>query len=221
MHKKIIRKAKTRILRKLSYYSQIGQDRIVLKILKNKKDGFFIDIGANDGVTFSNTKYMEELGWNGICVEPNPDMFEKLEKARRCSCVNSAIGSKNKQAKFTKINGDACMLSGLSEFLTNNDKERIKNETTNRSGQIEEINVNVITFDELLNDSNITKVDYISIDTEGSEFEILKNINFSKYDISVLTVENNYNDNERREYMRKQGYRIIKCLWDDIYIKKK
>ena len=57
----------------MKFYSQCGQDKWAYEnLFKNKNDGFFIEIGADDGIHFSNTKFFEDLGWNGICIEPSP-----------------------------------------------------------------------------------------------------------------------------------------------------
>lgn len=65
---------------KSQFYSQAGQDKYLIEnIYKNKEKGFFIDIGAHDGITYSNTYYLEkELGWSGICIEPNPKIYKQL-----------------------------------------------------------------------------------------------------------------------------------------------
>jgi len=73
----------------MSYYSQAGQDKWVHDIVGNK--GFFVDIGAYDGVQTSNTYALELAGWDGICVEAHPDYFKLCKAARKCVCVNEAV----------------------------------------------------------------------------------------------------------------------------------
>ena len=204
----------------LKYYSQVGQDKVALEILNYKNKGFFIDIGANDGVTFSNTKTMEELGWQGICIEPDSDMFEALKRNRNCECVNAAVSDKNGKAEFTRIVGKAQMLSGLTTDYCEAHLNRIKRETEANGEKIEKIEITTITFDKLLEQIDKPHViDFVSIDTEGNEMKILQSIDFKRWNITILAVENNYNDESMRTYMTGKGYHLSRCRSDDIYIR--
>jgi hypothetical protein len=69
---------------KLKFQGQFFQDMIAFLYLQNKKDGFYLDIGANDGISGSNTYIFEQIGWNGICIEPQPDVYKILKKYRNC-----------------------------------------------------------------------------------------------------------------------------------------
>ena len=98
----------------MKYYSQFQQDKFINEnFFKNKNSGFFVDIGAHDGVLFSNSKFFEELGWTGVCAEPNPIVFEQLQSVRKCKCVKKAIADKIGHAQFFQIVEGADMLSGL------------------------------------------------------------------------------------------------------------
>lgn len=79
----------------LDFKGEIGQDIIAYLCLKNKKNGFYIDIGAYDGINLSNTYIFEKLGWDGFCVEASPKTFEALKKNRKCDLYNYAVCSKN------------------------------------------------------------------------------------------------------------------------------
>ena len=89
----------------IPYHSQYGQDKIINeRIFGSKRNGFFVDIGANDGITGSNTYFFEkELSWKGVCIEPQPDIFNKLAKNRKSECHNCAVSSKTGTAKFLKV----------------------------------------------------------------------------------------------------------------------
>lgn len=207
-------------MRGMKYYSQYGQDKMVLEILRYKKDGFFVDIGANDGITFSNTKCMEDFGWGGVCAEPDCDVFKKLNNNRKSININAAVGNRNGKAKFTKIVGRAQMLSGLSDQYSEEHYNRMKKEVRENGDSVEEVEVRIVTFDELMKDIPDTKIiDFVSIDTEGSELTVLESIDFKKWNISVLAVEDNYCDNQIRDYMRMQGYNVRECKYDNIFIK--
>src|SRR4051812_34384611 len=86
-------------------YSQEGQDRYLdSKIFRKKRDGFFIEIGAYDGIRFSNTYLFEkERGWKGICIEPIPERFDLLRKNRNAVCIQACVSEMSGTADFLKI----------------------------------------------------------------------------------------------------------------------
>ena len=99
-----------------SKYSQSGQDAYVISHFKNKRNGTFIDIGANDGISLSNTYYLEkELGWSGICFEPIPDIFSRMDKVRNCTKIMAGVADQNTIEKFTFVDGESHMLSGMTK----------------------------------------------------------------------------------------------------------
>lgn len=201
-----------------TFYSQINQDKLALNHFNFKKEGFFIDIGAHDGVNLSNTKTMEELGWKGICIEPNPNVYNDLVNNRKCDSYNLAVSDENGKASFLIVKDIIDeMYSSLSDF---HDKEHIEHAFGALDGKVEKIEVETRTFDKLMEKySDVKTIDFISIDTEGNEFKILKTIDFDKYDIKVLSVENNYDNTEMIEYMKSKGYKAFKNQFDDLYIK--
>src|SRR5262249_45588199 len=91
--------------------SQFGQDRLVLDLLGGKRDGFFLDSGASDGVRASNTHLLERsFGWKGICIEPNATFFSALTRNRKCLCVNCCLYDREGDVDFLE---DARMLGGV------------------------------------------------------------------------------------------------------------
>src|SRR2546426_6776147 len=90
------------------YYSQHSQDRFIDNfLLYGKREGVFVDVGAYDGVALSNTYYFEkELGWTGICIEPNPIAYESLVKNRKCLSLNCGVGGREALLEFLKLPPD-------------------------------------------------------------------------------------------------------------------
>ena len=174
------------------YKGKEGQDRWVLEKLKNKENGYFVDIGATGGLSNSNTYALEKyFNWKGICVEPNPKLraFQALESNRNCICENLCIYNKTGMVDFV-ARGRKVELSGIYADCSS---ATIKHMVEDRNHDI--IQVPAITLLELLDKHNAPKIiDYISIDTEGSEWEILKNFDFNKYIFLTLTIEHNYGD---------------------------
>lgn len=202
----------------MSYYSQDGQDKFLVEnLFKNKNTGFYVDIGANDGITLSNTKILEDIGWDGVCIEPLPDSFNKLIKNRKCESYNVAINDNNSEIEFLKIDGYSEMLSGILENYDPRHLERIEREVKNYGGKKEIIKVKGIKFSELIKEKNI---DYISIDVEGSELNILRSIDFNFHNINYISVENNYGTKEIEDYLSTFGFVFLTNIGADNFFKK-
>lgn len=205
------------------YYSQFGQDQYLHEtFFKGKTDGVFVDIGAHNGIAYSNTKFFEEIGWTGICVEPIPDVFKELKKNRSAICVEGCVFNKKGTAQFLFVNGAPEMLSGLVETYHPLHLQRAKNEIAapNSEGGLEILQVNCYLLNDLLEENQLFHVDYLSIDTEGGEFEIIKSIDFSKFDIEIIDIENNYQDERMIQYITSMGYTKVCSLGCDEIFRK-
>jgi FkbM family methyltransferase len=193
------------------------------RIFKNKPNGVFVEIGAYDGIRYSNTKFFEDmLDWTGICIEPIPEYFEALQKNRPHSiCVNACVAKEEGKALFQRIRSDSFfveMLSGLIDKYDPKHLVRSHREIKEFGGSIELIEVDCVTLNSLLDKYNITHIDYLSIDTEGGELEILQSIDWDRFQIHVIEVENNYRSPEFREYLTNKGYTLIDEKNDEIYL---
>lgn len=204
------------------YYSQYGQDEwLYSNLFKDKKDGLFLDCGAHDGVTLSNTKFFEDLGWNGICVEPIPNVYAKLAANRNCVTLEGAVWSSRCSKTFTIIDGYSEMLSGISESYNQAHIHRINHEVQTHNQNVQNIEVQCFSINDILYDltNNGSKtLDFMSIDVEGSEPEILSSLDYSKYKIKVIVCENNYEDISLRNLMKEKGFSFTKRLGvDDVF----
>ena len=200
------------------YYSQFKQDEVVYNnFFKDKTNGYFVDIGAHNGIEFSNSKFFEEIGWNGVCVEPNPVVFEQLQSVRSCKCVQKAVADRIGIAQFFQILEGADMLSGLVDEFTQKGIETINANLQDFENGFAYIDVELDLFDNIVDQ---TTIDYLSIDTEGNEMKILETIDFNKYDIKVMTIENNEYDNRFMDYLTPKGYKFAGRLGcDELYFK--
>lgn len=201
------------------FYSQYGQDRFLEKYLFKKiNKGFFVDIGANDGITFSNTYFFEKKGWGGICIEPIENVFINLQKNRSSKCFMGVVsGEESDFVDFLHISGEAEMLSGILSKCNNDHTKRIEQEVNNK-GDKNVIKVKNYNFNNIVGKLGI---DYLSIDTEGAELEILKSIDFSKYNIKAITVENNYKDKDINDFLLSNNFfYVISLGCDDLYVNK-
>lgn len=197
-------------------YSQLGQDLTVLKFYNNKRNGYFIEIGASDGITLSNTYLLEkEYDWKGICVEPVPVKYEMLCKNRPNSlCYDKAVYNESEKHVTFDIANNSDLYSGISGHIDCH--QNLVN--ANKS----QIVVTTISFNDLLERSEAPKmIDYLSLDTEGSEYEILKSIDFSRYGFGLIDVEHNYVEPRRteiRKLLTENGYDYLGGnQFDDCY----
>jgi len=156
--------------------------------LKEKRNGYFIDIGADDGMCASNTCLLERFyDWTGICVEPNPrsNAFEYLKINRKCICENVAVFSENTEVEFIA----RVKKSQLSGIL-NPDFHGQAIEAVSQKHPVSIIKA--VTLKSILDKYNAPKIiDYISIDTEGSEYEIIRVFPFDRYQFRLITIEHN------------------------------
>jgi len=206
---------------KEGYRGQFAQDKWIAEtIFPQLRGGIFIDFGAHDGVTFSNTYFLEkELGWSGIAIEPIPHVFEDLKKNRNCQLINACISATPGKAKFYQISGYAEMLSGLYDEYDSQHLQRIEREIKNNGGSCEIQDVDCYSLNQILHDYNISHIDYLNMDIEGAEMSILKTIDFDTFDISVIGCENNYKDFHIPQFMEAHGYALHSILGDEFYIK--
>jgi FkbM family methyltransferase len=210
----------------MTFYSQCGQDEFLEKmIFCGFKDGFFMDIGAHDGVTINNTLYFERNNnWTGVNVEPLKDVYDLLCK-NRPNCINlqCAVCNKNGSAEFICNTGYTEMISGLKDNYDYRHFYRLNRELTERGGSTNIVLVNTKKIETICEENNITHIHYLSIDVEGAEFDVIKSINFDKVFIDVIGFENNYDDTSIPivNYLQERGYSVIKNYTDIIMIHNK
>jgi len=190
------------------YVSQIGQDKWICEIYSNKKHGYFLDVGAYNGVTISNTFYLEkELGWTGICVEPLPAAFAELQASRSCICENVCAAPSGGTVYFHRRGKGSKIVPGPGRKTIECRAETLA----------------VI----LARHEAPAAMEYLSLDIEGGELDVLTGFPFDHYSFGAITVEHNAyvgpEWQERREKMftllTSHGYvRSREVDQDDWYI---
>lgn len=195
-------------------HAQYGQDLFLTEVLfAGMRDGYFVDIGANDGVTLSNTYLLEKrFDWTGVCVEPQPDIFAKLRANRGCECVNCCVAGEEGEVEFLQVIG-ANMLSGMVGSIDDRHRERIRSEVGRENERL--IRIPARRFDAIVPAGAL--IDYLSIDTEGAEQVILQAIPFDRYRIRVLSVENNYGEPFIHDFLTARGFRLVAVIGDDEF----
>ena len=185
--------------------SQLGQDLFVLYQTKYKRAGYFVEFGATNGLTLSNSYLLEkEFDWSGILAEPARVWHKELNVNRSVHIEEKCVWSQSgKKIKFNETSSPE--LSTISEFSGMDSFGESR-----KSGKKYE--VETISLNELLEKYGAPEtMDYLSIDTEGSEFEILKSFNFEKYRFRVITVEHNYTDSRQAilDLLSRNGYEHV------------
>ena len=198
--------------------SQLRQDLFVLSELGFKRNGFFVEFGATNGIDLSNTFLLEnDFGWKGILAEPAKCWHNDLHNNRKCWIDTACVWSKS-DSTVTFAEADLPELSTINSCGSGDHFHRAR-----KKGKTYE--VNTISLLTLLDKYGVAKdLDYLSIDTEGSEFEILSNFDFKTYNFRVITCEHNFTPAREKIYqlLTSQGY-IRKfeemSRFDDWYVK--
>jgi FkbM family methyltransferase len=182
--------------------AQLGQDMFVLAELGFKKDGYFVEFGATNGIDLSNTYLLEKkMGWTGILAEPAWVWQDALKANRNCHISFDCVWSKSHdEVEFNEASSPE--LSTIDTF-SGSDMHRQARESGNK------YKVYTCSLLDLLKKYDAPKeIDYLSIDTEGSEFDILSGFDFDAYKIKVITCEHNYTPMREKIYdlLTSKGY---------------
>ncbi|MCP5074359.1 MAG: FkbM family methyltransferase [Rhodobacteraceae bacterium] len=202
-----------------NYFSQAGQDRFVDQLLGQKTGGIFVDIGGYDGVTGSNTLFFEMIrGWSGILVEPSPTQLAAAQKCRRCPCLGYAAAGEPGSANFMEITEGYTQMSG---FLDSYDRDLLARVRGDARHQEVIHKLDKKPLGDILEEQKLVRVDFLSLDVEGGELDILRNFAFGDFEIEFWSVENNTQNSEIPELMRANGYELIEFVGvDDIFRKR-
>lgn len=207
----------------MQFFSQHGQDQYVYEnFFRHKRGGVFVEVGAYDGETMSNTLFFERfLGWSGVCVEPLPSAFAKLSSMRTALCVNAGVSDYEGEGEFADVDMPAHygkMYSGLVDNYDERHRQFINNYA--QGGQ--RLKVKVRRLGDILDESGIRCIDYMSIDTEGSEIKIIRSLDWTRFDVDVVSIENNYQDQAIVDHMAAVGYDRVHVFqgFDELYRKR-
>ena len=208
------------------FYSQYKQDEYLeTTIFKGYKNGFYVDVGAHDGVSLNNTLYFEKNNnWRGINIEPIKDVFDTLVKNRPDDVnINCAVCNRDGEADFYLNEGYTEMLSGIIENYDARHLERLMNENTEKSATTQIVKVNTKRLETIFDEQGVSHINYLSIDVEGAEFEVLKSINFDKVFIDVIGFENNYAEVSTPIilYLEYKGFKVDKISTDIFMINRR
>ncbi|MFN4156361.1 MAG: FkbM family methyltransferase [Paracoccaceae bacterium] len=195
--------------------SQLGQDLWVIEKTEGKRGGYFVEFGATDGVLLSNSWLLEtDFGWKGICAEPNPKFHEDLKRNRRCIVSDACIGARTGETVEFILADVYGVIAQYAEVDSHKDTRA----AYRAAGEV--LYLNTISLEDfLLQHKAPREIDYLSIDTEGSEYDILAAFPFGRWTIRYITVEHNFTPlrDKIKDLLEGHGYIRTEAKWDDWY----
>lgn len=214
--KRILRK----IFKKRRSYSLDEIDLKLRPYLLKIKNGFFVEAGANNGISQSNTLYFEKnYGWKGILVEPVPELASEAKKNRPMAIVEEAALVSFLYEEKTismRYGGLMSLVEGAMKTKAEEDKH-IENAKTIKNINTRVLVVPTMTLSHILEKHGIKKIDFLSLDVEGYELEALRGLDLTKYSPKYILVEARYKD-EIDIFMKKSGYAEIAKLSHHDYL---
>lgn len=193
----------------IPYDPSEGQTKILREIFADKQDGIFVECGAVDGVFLSNSLYLERaLHWRGLLIEADEDNYNKLETHNRNAYISNTCISPTNQAKVyvfesaTHMKDQYWWVKGTGKIAAGNSSKNYKRK----------FQVQCFPFYTFMLALNVTVIDYLSLDVEGSELEILKTIPYDTIEIKVISVEWQHFNKEKiketdlEEFLESKGY---------------
>jgi FkbM family methyltransferase len=177
------------------------ETELVRAFFKETTAGFYVEVGANDPRFLSQTWHLEEAGWRGILVEPQPDRAEQLRQHRPHSQVVQAACSSPERA------GEAVLhivsgADGLSSLTKHLDDPTVKYDRQEK--------VKVLTLDQILEQAGNPRIDFVSIDTEGTELDVLKGFNLERHRPALILLEDKVHRLDKHFYLKRHGYKLVK-----------
>ncbi|MDD5762452.1 MAG: FkbM family methyltransferase [bacterium] len=162
------------------------------------EEGIFVEVGANDPKSLSQTWFLEKMGWRGVLVEPLPDLAEGLRRERRNSMVFEVAVSapgKTGEADFH--------VAGAFSSLAQNVKDNAVDYGT-------VLRVKVVTLDSVLEEAKIRKVDFLSVDTEGTEVDVFRGFDIGRYRPALILVEDAVFGLKLHRHLKSSRYRLVR-----------
>ena len=177
------------------FRGQLFQDAWVAWMLGDKRGGYFVEFGAADGYGISNSYALEtRFGWRGVIAEPNPVFHESLRRRRACTLSTKCV-YRESGLSLPFAPAENAELSRLRDIVPDDVQEREQRRVLRPE---DEIAVETVSLDDLLEEAGAPReIDFISVDTEGSELEILSAFDFDRWSVSLMCVEHNHTPQQK------------------------
>jgi len=199
------------------YFSQSGQDWFIDQVLiKERRGGVFVDVGGYDGVTGSNTLFFEMFrAWTGLLIEPVADLLARACEVRRNPCIGAVVSGEASECDFLEVTAGFRQMSGRFETYDADLLKRLRAHPEH--GELIR-RVETRTLADILSEHRLSQVDYLSLDIEGGELDVLKTFPFEAVKVGIFSIENALGHPEIHALMTARGYRLVEFLGvDEIY----
>lgn len=175
---------------------------MVLKYFQGRTDGFFIEVGANHPTNGSLTWPMEQKGWSGIVVEPQEKHFRLFQQSRpKSHAFRAACGAPENTGKGT-LHIPKGGMDGFATLSQNADDHGVEYDSVEH--------VDVVTLDSLIDQVRPARIDFVSIDTEGTELEVLKGFSLRRHKPALILIEDKGTTLKKHRHLRANGYKLVK-----------
>ena len=201
--------------------SQFGEEEILEKLFKKNFKGTYLDIGCFHPTKFNNTNKMYQAGWTGINIDLNPFTIDLFKFARpRDINICAALSNKKKKTKLFYHHD----LSSQNTLSQNHVKWmeghfKLKNLSVK--------NIKTQKLEDILNNHSIKKIDFLNIDIEGIEYEVISSINLNKFEVQVICIEmlgyNKIQKNNKKKiikYLKKNNFKKVTKIRENYIFKK-
>ncbi len=204
----------------MRFYAKNGQDRYLLEsFFRGKRGGVFIEVGAGDGESASNSLFFEEtMHWSGLCIEPAPAAFPTLRARRKAACVAAAVAPFEGLADYLECDpsSNGQRLSGLPCYFGPAHIEQVRGLTTGKRV----LQVPALRLASLLEQHAFGDIDLCAIDAAGAEVAILDDLDVKRFRISVLTVRHAADEAALLDCATRKGYEFVARLGPDLIFKR-
>jgi len=197
-------------------YGDYETDLAIQKYFEEGYVGTCIDVGIGSGTERNNTYLFEKKCWTCLCIEPNPDLYKHMRMYRRIA-LNLACGSYDKrEVPFYVYTVEPNNQEAISSLVVD---QRLVDSHKDIIQETHVIKVEVKKLDTILSRINIEKIDFLSIDTEGTELDVLRGFDIERWRPKLFVIENNFNESSIKEYLSEFGYVLSERLGvNDFYL---
>lgn len=192
------------------FYSQFGQDKWITGVVfPGVKNGYFVDVGSADGILYSNSKALENLGWKGVAVDPFPTNWS----TRTCLLFREVVSSRKGDVVEFRLSGEiGGIVDTLGAYRTMTDK-------------VPTVQLTTTTIADILQQARAPRyIHYVSLDVEGAEYDVLQAFPFSTHEVGAFTIEHNQEEPKRsriRSLLESKGYRFVRQqVVEDWFVKR-
>lgn len=193
-------------------YSQYGEEDIINSFFNSKKQGFFVDVGAADGEDNSNTRYLaKHLDWSGVLIEPHPEFYQSLstlyKENNKIKTINAAVYNSEGNLPFYLFGEyrDA-QISTLDEKF----KQKVISIYGNKFKSVDIKTIKLQTIFKEIYNNGVNTIDFLSVDCEGADIEVLESNDWNIYRPSLICVEHSMDTVTLHDFMNKYNYTVYK-----------